>query len=254
MKKTETKKTATPKAEKNWEIKERVYRLIDISPLVYVLKNTNVRWFDEEAGYEREVKATANQRTVFIDEFQGQVVLEHVIFRDGLLVVPPNKVILQKYLSLYHPFKGSVYTEVDEEVIAKDELADIELEIKALNAARDLDIDHAEAILRVEHGSSVSDLSSKEIKRDLLIMAKKNPKLFVELVQDENVELRNLGIKATEAGIIRLSQDNRTFTWGETKRKLMTVPFDEHPYSALAAFFKTDEGLEIFNTLQKRLK
>ena len=34
----------------------------------------------------------------------------------------------------------------------------------------------------------------------------------------------------------------------------MTVPFDEHPYSALAVFFKTDEGLEIYKNIAKRLK
>ena len=33
----------------------------------------------------------------------------------------------------------------------------------------------------------------------------------------------------------------------------MTVPFDEHPYSALAVFFKTDEGLEIYKTIEKQV-
>ena len=124
----------------------------------------------------------------------------------------------------------------------------------ALKVAKDLDIDFAEGILRVEQGSKVSKMTSKEIKRDLLIFARRNPALFINLVQDENVQLRNFGIKATEAGLIKLSSDNRTFSWASNGRKLMTVPFDEHPYSALAAWFQTDEGLEVFNGLEKRLK
>ena len=32
----------------------------------------------------------------------------------------------------------------------------------------------------------------------------------------------------------------------------MTVPFDEHPYSAMAQFFKTDEGLEVFKSIEKK--
>ena len=119
--------------------------------------------------------------------------------------------------------------------------------------ARDMDIDLAEAIMRAEVGSKVSELSSKELKRDLLVFAKKNPVLFLELAQDDNVQLRNFGIKATELGIIRLSGDQRTFVWGTIDRKLMTVPFDEHPYSALAAWFKTDEGMEIYSNIEKRL-
>ena len=80
-----------------------------------------------------------------------------------------------------------------------------------------------------EHASEVSSMKSKEVKRDLLIFAKKKPALFLNLANDENVELRNFGIKAVEANIIKLSQDQRTFHWGSNDRKLMTVPFDEKP-------------------------
>ena len=75
----------------------------------------------------------------------------------------------------------------------------------------------------------------------------------MELVSDENINVRNLGIKAVEQGIIKLSNDQRTFTWGSNDRKLITVPFDENPYSALAAYFKTDDGIEIYQTIEKRL-
>jgi hypothetical protein len=97
-------------------------------------------------------------------------------------------------------------------------------------------------------------MSSKEVKRDLLLLARKNPSLFLELANDDNVPLRNLAIRATETGIIKLAQDQRTFMWGENDRKLMTVPFDENPYSAMAAFFKTDEGIQIFKSIEKKLK
>ena len=88
----------------------------------------------------------------------------------------------------------------------------------------------------------------------MLLFAKKNPELFLELAEDENINIRNLGIKATENHIITLSSDQRTFNWASTGRKLITVPFDENPYSALAAWFKTDEGVEVFQTIEKRLK
>ena len=87
-------------------------------------------------------------------------------------------------------------------------------------------------------------MSSKEIKRDVLLLAKHDPKLFIELASDDNVMLRNFGIKAVEAGIISLTSNNRDFKWASNGRKLLTVPFEEHPYSALAAWFKTDEGLK----------
>ena len=150
--------------------------------------------------------------------------------------------------------KDSKYYEFDAVTKAVDELDDLNLQIEALNLAKQMDVDKAEAIMRVEIGSDVSKMSTKELKRDLFLFAKANPELFIELSNDENVELRNYGIRATEYGIIKLADDQRTFHWASNGRKLMTVPFDENPYSALAAWFKTDEGLEVYKSIDKKLK
>jgi len=239
----------------NWEIKDRVYILKKgIAPLTYTLPGRNIFWFDNEKGYERELKYTVNQKTVFVDEMQGPQRLGHIVFEDGVLQVPKEKQTLQKLLSLYHPSNGKAYEEFDPEVEAEDELEVIQYEIEALMAAQNMGIDQAEAIVRVNAGSAVAQMTSKEIKRDLLVFAKREPKLFLELANDENINVRNTGLKAAEAGIIKLSDDQRTFKWVSNGRKLMTVPFDENPYSALAAWFKTDEGVEVYKTIEKKLK
>jgi hypothetical protein len=246
---------AYKKLEDGWEIKNRIYRLKGHKkPLSRSIRSANIHWFDEEKGYERELKYCENQKTVFVDEMKGDQRLEHIIFRNGMLMIEKEKTVLQKLLSLYHPDRDIMFYEEKPVVRAMGEIAWLELEIEALNAARNIDIDMAEAIMRVEVGSKVSEMSSKELKRDLLLYAKRNPELFLELVNDENVVLRNFGIKATELGILKLSSDQRTFSWGSNDRKLMNVPFDEHPYSALAAWFKTDEGMEIYSNIEKRLK
>ena len=242
------------KSNDGWEIKDRIYNLrSNKKPLSYSIKTSNLFWFDEEKGYEREIKYCQNQRTVFVDEMKGDQRLEHIVFRSGNLFVPKEQVILQKFLSIYHPHNGTLFSEFKPIENAKNELDWLEYEVEALSIAKNMDIDLAEAIMRVEKGSEVSKMSSKELKRDLLLFARSNPRLFIELTTDDNVQLRNFGIKATEMGIIKLSSDQRTFTWSSNNRKLMTVPFDEHPYSALAAWFKTDEGMEIYQNIEKRL-
>ena len=251
----ETVKPVKEKVKPKWEVKDRMYELkTGKTPLSYMIKATDIYYFDEEKGFERELKYTKNQRTVFVDEMVGDQRLDHIIFRNGSLWIPKNKTTLQQLLSLYHPHKDKIYYEVDSEADAIDDVADIEVELEALNAAMDMEIDMAEAVMRVELGSKVSKMSSKELRRDLLLYAKSNPDLFLDLAQDDNVQLRNFGIKATELGILKLSSDQRTFTWGTNDRKLCTVPFDEHPYSALAAWFKTDEGMEIYTNIEKQLK
>ena len=243
----------------SWEIKDRLYTLKNgMSPLVYTISSRHsarkpLLWFDENTGEQKELRYATNQNSPLVEEQKGQATLGRIVFRDGVLAVPKEKQNLQKLLSIYHPLKDKVYEEYNPVQESVNELDYINLEIEALMMARDLDIDQAEAIMRVEQGNKVDSLSSSELKRDLLIFAKRNPGLFMELANDENVELRNIGIKATSMGIIQLSSDQRTFTYGETKRKLMTVPFDEHPYSALAAYFKTDDGMEVYKNIMKRL-
>lgn len=243
-----------------WEFKDRLYELTsERRPLVFTIPSMHhaskpLLWFDEEMGYNREIRYATNQRSCFVDEQDGNATLGRIIFRNGVLRVPKENVVLQKLLSLYHPFtKAGVIKEYAPEQIAVNQVEMIEVELEAMNLARELNVDELEGILRAELGSSVSGMSSKELKRDGLLFARQNPVLFLELANDDSIQLRNIGVKATEAGIIRLSQDQRTFTYGDGNRKLMTVPFDEHPYSALAAFFKTDEGMEVLNAIQKRL-
>ena len=242
------------KPTNEWEIKDRVYFLLSgKKPLSRSVKAAGIYFFDEEKGYERELKYCQNQKTPFVDEMKGDQRLEHIIFRSGSLYVPKEQTVLQKLLSLYHPDRDKMYEEYKPEGIAADEIDILNTQVDALIAARNIDIDMAEAIMRVEKGSEVSNLSSKELKRDLLVFARNNPKLFLELADDENVMLRNFGIKAVEAGILRLSSDQRNFLWGSNGRKLMVIPFDEHPYTALAHWFKTDEGMEIYSNIEKRL-
>jgi hypothetical protein len=248
------KEPSYKKSKDGWEIKNRTYFLRNgLKPLSYMVKSANIYYFDEEKGYERELKYCENQKTPFVDEMKGDQRLEHIIFRGGTLLVEKEKVVLQKLLSLYHPHRNKLFSEYIPETIAENQMETLELEVDALLAARNVDIETAEAVMRVEYGSKVSNMSSKELKRDLLIYAKRNPQLFLELVGDENIKLRNFGIKATEMNILKLSHDQRHFTWASNGRKLMTVPFDEHPYTALAHWFKTDEGMEIYANIEKRL-
>jgi len=256
--KTAPKQEVKP-AKPSWEIKDRVYYLRNNkSPLTLTIpsrhtKKHSLLYFDEQTGKQREIRYATNQDSPLVDEQKGEATLGHIIFRDGDLKVPKEKQNLQKLLSLYHPLKGKMYEEFSAVEEAEDDLDILDLQIDALNAARNMDIDQSEAILRVELGSKVNSMSSKEIKRDILLFARNNPQLFISLANDENVQLRNVAIRAAEVGIINLSPDQRTFTWGSNGRKLMNVPFDENPYSAFAAFLKTDEGVEIYKSIDKKL-
>ena len=256
---TQTKEiSSVPQVEKNWVYKDRTYILKgNNSPISYTIQSKHtprkpLMWFDEGLKTNREIRLASNQKSLFADEQTGFVTLTHVMFQDGILNVSRSNVAMQKLLSIYHPQRGQIWEEVDIAKKAADEIDILEFELQALNLVQELDIEHLEAIMRTELGSSVSTMTSKELKRDAYAFARQDPALFIELSKDEDIKLRNLANRAAEQGIISLTEDGTVFKFANGK-KIMTIPFDQHPYGALAQYFKTDDGVDLMKSLIKKL-
>lgn len=245
-------------AQPKWEIKDRVYVLTEgKTPVNYILRskhhlNKPLQYFD--GTISRSLRYASNQTSIFEDEQYGDVTLPAIIFKDGKLVVPKEQVMLQQFLSIYHPDNGSEYVEFDPNKQAEREIADVELTLAAQNLVLEMDIEDLEAIARACLDTNVSEMTSKEIKRDMLLKASRDPKEVIDLSEDENIKLRNVAVRAVEMGIIFIKDDNRTICWNnKTKDKIVTIPFGENVYSSLGAFFKTDDGLDVLQGITNKL-
>jgi len=148
------KKQATQ--DTSWEIKDRTYFLKGPhNPLTLKIPSKHTArhpllWYDTEKNEQREVRYATNQNSPFKDEQAGEATLGHIRFKEGSLLVQKKDQALQKILSIYHPLLGVLYTEQDIIEEAKDDLFELEMELEAMNIAKNIDIDQCEAILRVE--------------------------------------------------------------------------------------------------------
>ena len=205
------------KTPQSWEIRDRVYVLKGgMTPVNYILRsrhhlNKPLQYFD--GSINRSLRYASNQTSIFEDEQMGDVTLPAIIFKDGKLIVPKENVLLQQFLSLYHPDKEKVYKEFDANKEAETEIKTVEEELEAMNLAKDMPIEDLEAIARAVLHSKVSTMASNEIRRDMLIFARQNPDKFIDLANDENINLRNVAIRAVEMGVIALKEDQRTVYW-----------------------------------------
>ena len=141
-------KAPAPKQEvkkDTWEYKDRHYYLTgQKEPLTYTIPSKHSRryplvWFDPDKGYERELRYATNQKSIFADEQKGPVTLSHVVFENGVLHVPKEKRTLQEFL-IKHPHNKIVYSELDRQVEAVDELEALDLQLEALNIAKNMEI------------------------------------------------------------------------------------------------------------------
>lgn len=246
-------KNTTTKKEV-WESKDRTYILSGgRTPLTHKIHCSGLLWFDQKHNRNRELRYATNSDSPFADDQGDHAKLGHIVFIDGVLFVPKSRISLQLILSKYHPQAGAKWTEIDAQKEAVEDVDQLEIELEAMLLAKELDLEHLTAILRTELGGSVNALSSKELRRDAYKFARSNPKLFTEVANDEDIKLRNLANRAVEGGILELTEDNTTFRFKVNKKKVLTVPFDQHPYQALAQYFKTDDGVNLMKSITKKL-
>lgn len=239
---------------------DKAYRLKkQNSPLTFMLPTRNTKrypllWFDEESGANRTLRYARNQKSPFEDEQDGNAIVEPIIFEDGMLYVPKNNQVLQKFL-YYHPMNGLKYEEVNDEKDASEDVETLNLEVDALIEARQLTIEQLENICSVIFGIDTSKVSTAEMKRDVLVYARNYPEDFLDIVRDPELKLQAKVRMMFDAGIIQFRK-NQKEVWYNTstnKKKMLTVPFGEDGYFTVATYFQTDEGVEALKVLEKLL-
>lgn len=240
------------------ELKDRVYLLKSkATPLTYVLPSKHSRRFPLlhfDGTTNRELRYARNQRSPFADEQDGNFILEPIIFEDGVLKVSKTDITLQKFLEL-HPGNGRVFYEFDPEKDAAEDLVELNYEIDALMIAREMGIDKCEAVLREVYGPKVDRMTSQEIRRDVMVMARNSPMEFLSMVDDSSVRIANTVASFFDIGVLSLRNSGKDvyFNMSDNKKKMLTVPQGESYEDACIAYFKTDEGMEVFKKLESEL-
>lgn len=236
---------------------DKVYRLKrDAAPLSFMLPTRHTRrfpllHFDEKTGENRALRYARNQKTPFEDEQDGNIILEPVIFEDGMLRVKKENQVLQKFLYL-HPMNDKVFEEVNAEKDASEELEMLEYEAEALTKAKSLSVKKLENVAKVLFGINTDNFTIAELKRDMLVFAKREPLEFLEAIADPELEHHGNVHKLFEMAFLKF-RNKKKEVWYNTptnKTKMLSVPHGEDPYEIVAGFLKTDEGLEQLKILE----
>lgn len=235
---------------------DKVYKLKIGNPLSYTLASRNhprfpLMWYDEKNNVNRALRYCTNQKSPFEDEQDGNFIVEPIIFEDGFLRVPKQNPVLQQFLH-YHPLNGLIFTEVDKEKDAAAEVEDLDLEIEALVEAKQLSIDQIETLTRVMFGKDPSTVSTAELKRDILVFAKREPKEFLSILNDPELKFQAKVRLFFENKLLILRNGDKEvwFNTATNKKKMLSVPFGEDPYDMVAHFLQSDEGIDSLKMLE----
>jgi hypothetical protein len=236
----------------------KLYKLRrDVAPLSYILPSRNshrhpLMYFDGTSN--RALRYSPNQKTPFEDEQDKNVILEPIIFEDGFLKVPKTNPVLQWFLEI-HPDNGKKFEVVDNEKDAETELEVMNYEVDALIAAKQLGLNDLERIGRVILGRDVTKMSTAELKRDVLVYARRSPKEFLNTLNDPMTNMSATVALMFDKGLLgyRAGKDVH-FNLPNNKKRMLTVPYGEDRDYIVASYLQSDEGLETFKLLEPMLE
>lgn len=243
------------------EEKDRVYNLVgNKAPLSLSIASRHTTrksllYYDEEMKTNRELRYASNQKSPFVDEQDGTAVVGPIIFEDGLLRVPRTNRVLQEMLH-YHPDnvanKGGVFEEFDPSASAEKKIALLDLEDDAAIKARELDLNTMLSIGRIYLNGNVEKMSTAELKRDIRLFAKTNPQEFLQAVEDPELDVDNIAIRAFNENYVQFRGGKDIFyNLKDNKKKILTVPFGENHFDSMSKWLRTTEGHDFYKFLEK---
>jgi len=239
---------------------DKVYKLTrNAAPLSFMLATRHTRrfpllWVDPETGINRELRYARNQKSPFVDEQDKNAIIEPIVFEDGFLRVPKSNQILQRFLDV-HPHNGIKFKELDNAKDAQEIVESINIELDAMIEARSLSIPQLETLTRVLFSKDPSRISTDEMKRDILVYAKREPQEFMSIVNDPVLKLQATVHKLFEEGLIKYRNKNKEvwFNTKTNKTRLCTIPFGEDPIYIVSSYFQSDDGVDDLIYLEKLL-
>ena len=234
---TATKAEYTPKRkgqEEKTGRQEKIYSVIKGSGIWYKLTQGNITIYDNQSDKVREIRS-------------------HIVFREGLLIVPPSKSNLQDYLAL-HPHNkengGSSFTIINKEAKATVELDKEFLLIDAVSIVRDKSID--ELLPLCMYLNIDVNQRNNEIRRELLLEAKGNPKNFIELLDNPYVRSMSAIKQAVDYNILKSKEDG--MYWMDSGRLIVTTPVGQDTVTVTTRFCMTEKGLSAYDEIVNRLQ
>jgi hypothetical protein len=240
------------------QIKDRVFVLTkEKAPLSYTLPSRNTKRFSLlyfDGTVNRALRYSRNQKSVFEDEQDDKAILEPIIFEDGTLVVPSSNPILGKFLDM-HPLNGDVFKELNTEKETTLDIEELNIELDAQIAAREMSLETMESVGRLIYGGVIDTMTTPELKRDILLYARNYPIQFLEMINDPGLAETAMASKALSAGLFALRNNNREiwFNMPGNKRKLMNLQPGDDPVSVLTTFFESEEGKAIEEVVKSKL-
>jgi hypothetical protein len=246
-----TRASAASKAESN-ERKAKIFSIPKGGGIIAAIKSEAII-YDPETNTNRQIRYCPNEASIFSDEQSTFAVRKHVVFENGLLMVQPSEPTLMKFLEMHPGNKangGGLFEEVNTEHKAELDINTEFILHDAIGLVRNKTIDELMPVA-IYLGVDTNQKNA-EIKRELLLEAKANPKKFIELFDNPTVAARATVKKAIDFQILMAREDG--MFWFDSNRLIIATPVGQDTVSVMTQFCMTEKGAQTYETLKSELQ
>ena len=228
------------------------YELLRPSGVYYLLKAGPVSVYDGESDSVRSIRYIPSEQTIFAEEQTAKPMKKPIIFENGRLWVDRTKPNLKKFLNS-HPGNeangGNIFRKID---LSKSAKVDLDTEFEVVDALSLLRSQPLSDLLAVATAFGINtDRPSDEIKHDLLVFAKKNPKAFIGAFDNPAIDAKAKIKKAMSSGII--SESKGHMVWTDTNKHIIAIPTGKEAADVFTRYCMTEAGAPVLAEIERQL-
>lgn len=232
---------------------QKIYLLTEGGGIWFKLNQGAITIYDQQKDTVRSIRYAPNEPSIYVDEQSPNALRSHIIFTNKMLGVPASQPNLQDYLDA-HPGNvkngGDTFYELDTKKKTDALLQDEYLVHDAVSLIRDKSIDELLPVI-MYLGISM-DQRNQEIRRELLLEAKSNPKSFIAMFDNPLIKMRASIQVAVQEGVIKSSADG--VFWGDSNRLIIACPVGQDPIDTMTKFCLTEKGSVVHMELLSRIE
>jgi len=219
----------------------------------FKLRANRLTVFDDETGQRRAIRYCPGEPSIYVDEQSDQAVREHVVFRNKMLLVRYDQPTLREFLDK-HPDNyangGGAFKLIDKTVDVEKEIEDEFLVHDAISLIKARPIEELLPVaMSLKINTNQKDL---QLKRALVLYAKKKPQTFIEMFDNPLVHARTSVMQAMDFQII--SEKKGVIVWSDTGKLVVSVPVGQDAIDTMTRFCLTDKGSSVLNEINRQLE
>lgn len=251
-------KPSTSSAKSTFKVKQDIkpnqileFETLKKSGAIFLMQQKNVTIV--ENGKLREIRYCPSEPSIYRDEQSNNSVRKAIMFVEGKLFIRPDQPNLAEYL-LKHPDNvsngGKRFKLVDK---SKDKEVSLDKEFELHDAVTLIRTKELDELLSVAVAMGINvDRPVSEIKHDLMVTAKRNPKNFIQAFDNPSVEMKTKILQAQKYQIINM-RDNGVY-WFDSGKMIVSVPAGKDPVDVFVRYCLTDAASAVVEEIERQLR